>query len=102
MVDLCQFSEQPVLLRTIDLECGNMQANLLVNWTGEELIYYYEDYKEHRNQEYCLKVYHLNQDYSGKKFSLLNFARKVVLTIYTSEQLRELNLPKLFNYYLGL
>ena len=102
VVDLCQFSEQPVLLRTIDLECGNMQANLLVNWTGEELIYYYEDYKEHRNQEYCLKVYHLNQDYSGKKFSLLNFARKVVLTIYSSEQLRELNLPKLFNYYLGL
>lgn len=98
VMDLCQFSEQPVLLRTINLSFDFMQSNLYVNWTGEELIYY----GQRRYEEYHLKVYYFNHDYSGNNFSLFNLARNIVLTIYTSEQLRKLNLPKMFRYYLGL
>ena len=98
IIDLCHFSEQPVLLRTINLPLPFMQANLFVNWTGEELIHYGKrSYEEHH-----LSVYYLNYNYSGKNLSLLNLARNAVLTVYTNEQLRELSLPKLYQYYLGL
>ena len=85
------------VLRTINLFDDFSHVTLHVNWTGEELVV-----NGKKEDQYHLKVYSLNHDYSGRNFSLFQLARNAVLSSYTSKELEKMNLPKLFRYYLGL